>query len=50
MLDVADFTTSVAPPGFGNLGICQVRYGKAKRGGRTRWRAAATVCRGRQGL
>jgi site-specific recombinase XerD len=43
MLDVVDFTRNPAAPSLGRLGICQVRYGKAKRGSPPRRRAVATV-------
>jgi integrase/recombinase XerC len=43
MLDVADFTANPAAPGLGQLGVCQVRYGKAMRGSPPRRRAVATV-------
>lgn len=43
MLDVVDFTPNPAAPSLGRLGICQVRYGKAKRGSPPRRRAVATV-------
>ena len=43
MLDVADFTANPAAAGLGQLGVCQVRYGKAMRGSPPRRRAVATV-------
>ncbi len=43
MLDVVDFTPNPAAPQLGRLGICQVRFGKAKRGSPPRRRAVATV-------
>ncbi|MFI5081287.1 MAG: tyrosine-type recombinase/integrase [Streptosporangiales bacterium] len=43
MLDVADFAANPAAPGLGQLGVCQVRYGKAMRGSPPRRRAVATV-------
>ena len=43
MLDVTDFTANPAAPQLGDLGVCQVRFGKAKRGSAPRRRAVATV-------
>jgi integrase/recombinase XerC len=43
MLDVTDFTPNPAAPQLGGLGVCHVRYGKAKRGSPPRRRAVATV-------
>jgi integrase/recombinase XerC len=43
MLDVQDFTTNPAAPQLGRFGVCQVRFGKAKRGSPPRRRPVATV-------
>src|SRR5680860_215605 len=43
MLDVSDFSANPAAPQLGDLGMCQVRFGKAKRGSAPRRRAVATV-------
>jgi integrase/recombinase XerC len=43
MLDVTDFSTNPAAPQLGGLGVCHVRFGKAKRGSPPRRRAVATV-------
>ena len=43
MLDVVDFSVNPAAPVLGGLGICHVRFGKAKRGSPPRRRAVATV-------
>jgi integrase/recombinase XerC len=43
MLDVGDFSANPAAPELGGLGMCQVRYGKAKRGSAPRRRTVATV-------
>lgn len=43
MLDVTDFSVNPAAPALGGLGVCHVRYGKAKRGSPPRRRAVATV-------
>ena len=43
MLDVVDFGPNPAAPQLGNLGVMQVRYGKAQRGSPPRRRAVATV-------
>lgn len=43
MLDVADFSLNPAAPQLGGLGVCHVRFGKAKRGSPPRRRAVATV-------
>lgn len=43
MLDVTDFAPNPAAPQLGGLGVCHVRYGKAKRGSPPRRRAVATV-------
>jgi integrase/recombinase XerC len=43
MLDVTDFAANPAAPGFGGLGTCHVRYGKAMKGSPPRRRAVATV-------
>lgn len=43
MLDVVDFSPNPAAPELGDLGVCHVRYGKAKRGSAPRRRAVATV-------
>ncbi len=42
-LDVTDFSTNPAAPQLGGLGVCHVRFGKAKRGSPPRRRAVATV-------
>lgn len=43
MLDVTDFSTNPAAPQLAGLGVCHVRFGKAKRGSPPRRRAVATV-------
>lgn len=43
MLDVTDFSTNPAARALGGLGVCHVRFGKAKRGSPPRRRAVATV-------
>jgi len=42
-LDVVDFSVNPAAPQLGGLGVCHVRFGKAKRGSPPRRRAVATV-------
>ncbi len=43
MLDVTDFSANPAATALGGLGVCHVRFGKAKRGSPPRRRAVATV-------
>lgn len=43
MLDLADFTRNAAAPEFGRFGACNVRYGKAMRGGPPRRRTVLTA-------
>jgi len=43
MLDVTDFSVNPAASALGGLGVCHVRFGKAKRGSPPRRRAVATV-------
>jgi integrase/recombinase XerC len=43
MLDVCDFTVNPAAPELGEVGICQVRFGKAMRGSPPKRRMVATV-------
>lgn len=43
MLDVADFTANPAAPELGRFGMCQVRWGKASKGGPPRRRNVCTV-------
>jgi site-specific recombinase XerD len=43
MLDVTDFSPNPAAVQLGGLGVCHVRFGKAKRGSAPRRRAVATV-------
>jgi len=43
MLDVADFAPNPNAPELGRLGVCQVRYAKAVRGGPPRRRSVLTV-------
>jgi integrase/recombinase XerC len=43
MLDLCDFTRNASAPEFGRFGVCNVRYGKAVRGGQPRRRAVLSV-------
>ena len=43
MLDVGDFAANPAAPELGDLGTCQVRYGKAMRGSPAKRRQVASV-------